>query len=57
VDPRPRFPAVGRIRSRPGRQGGRQRLPGAAIGRLVPGDVVVLAGYLAQHCHRMSGEG
>jgi hypothetical protein len=31
--------------------------PGAAIGCLVPGDVVVLAGYLAQHCHRMSREG
>jgi hypothetical protein len=31
--------------------------PGAAIGRLVPGDVVVLVRYLAQHCHRMSREG
>jgi hypothetical protein len=31
--------------------------PGRAIGRLVPGDVVVLVRYLAQHCHRMSQEG
>jgi len=31
--------------------------PGAAIGRLVPDDVVVLVRYLAQHCHRMSREG
>ncbi len=31
--------------------------PGAAIGRLVPDDVVVLVRYRAQHCHRMSREG
>ena len=30
---------------------------GAAIGRLVPDDVVLLVGYLAQHCHRMGREG
>ena len=31
--------------------------PGAAVGRLVPDDVVALVGYLAQHYHRMSREG
>jgi hypothetical protein len=31
--------------------------PGGAIGRLVLGDVVVLARYLAQHYHRMIREG
>jgi hypothetical protein len=56
-EPRPRFPAAGRVRPRPGRQGSRQRIPGRAIGRLLPGDVVVLVRYLAQHYHRMSQEG
>jgi hypothetical protein len=31
--------------------------PGRAIGRLVPGDVLVLVRYLARHYHLMSREG